>query len=257
MLKKFLLIAFLLINCNFSFSNENLLQQIEAGNKFYSNQEYDNAINSYNAVLNEGFEAPELYYNLGNAFYKKGEIAQAILNYERAKILAPEDEDISYNLQIAQTVIVDKIEIVPEFIMKTWYRLFIDIFSSQTWSLLSIFTFISGLSCLLWFLFSSSVAVKKTTFLVAVILMITSFTSIIAARTQSDRINNRNTAIVFEPSVTVKSSPAVDATDIFVIHEGTKITIRDEFNKGEEEWIEIRLSDGNVGWIKKSAVEVI
>ena len=227
---------------------------IDSANNAYAEQNYEKAVGFYEKVLDKGLESPELYYNLGNAYYKLHDLASAILNYERARQLAPNDEDIQYNLELARNQITDKIEPVPEFFLLRWVENALNVFSTNTWALVSLISFIAFLVLFSVYLYSAKLGVKKSSFWIGVIALIISIASFSFSYQQKQDIVNSGEAIVFSPKVTVKSSPSESGTELFVIHRGVKVHIIDDEIKG---WYEIKLADGNKGWLKRETVEPI
>ncbi len=216
------------------------------GNDFYISGNYEEAINTYQKIIDSGFVSSELYFNLGNAYYKQKKIAFSILYYEKAKQLAPNNEDIRYNLNLANKLVVDKIEKIPELIIKKWIRNYTNLFSSDLWAIISITCFIFMLLVILIYLFTLNIAIKKFTFWIAIIMFSVTATSYIISYKHKKEITTQNTAIIFSPSLTVKSSPDNSGTDLFLVHEGTKVNVEDRIGN----WIEIKLDDGNKGWIE-------
>lgn len=222
-------------------------------NEAYSNQEFELAARLYKSIVDAGYEAPELYYNLGNAYFKNNELASAILYYERAKKLAPNDEQILYNLEIAQSRTMDRIETVPEIFYIRWWKQIRQKLSADNWAKtgvvsLSLFFFILGI-----YYFTKRIALKKLTFFAGSIVLIATIVVFVLTYSQYHYQVNSNEAVVFSPSVTAKSSPDDNSTNLFVIHEGTKVIVEDEI----EGWKEIRIADGSVGWIKEETLESI
>jgi tetratricopeptide (TPR) repeat protein len=222
-------------------------------NEFYKKEQYDTAIIIYESILKSGFEASSVYYNLGNAYYKKKNIAEAVLNYERAHKLTPNDENINFNLQLTQMMIVDKINTLPEFFLKHWWRSFSEWFSSNDWGTISIVFFVLTLIFAVTYLFTRRLWVKKLSFWLVLALFSISLISFINSYELKKKSISKSSAIVMTPSVTIKSSPDENGTDLFVIHEGLKIWIVDKV----ENWSKIVIADGNSGWIKNSDIEPI
>ena len=218
------------------------------GNEHYSGGEFEKAIELYEAVIDSGYSSAYLYFNLGNAYFKTHRITMALLNYERAAIIDPHDTEIQHNLQLARTFITDEIEVVPEFILKKWMTSIIRIARSDTWSIISIGSFIVTLLLLLVYLFSRLITLRKLSFWAAVLLILISIVSFTFSYQRKKMDTLHHTALILAPSVTVKSSPDDSGTDIFQLHEGTKVTVVDQLG----EWREIRIADGNQGWLKIS-----
>lgn len=226
---------------------------IEKGNKLFADGKFQESAEAYENILESGYESAELYYNIGNAYYKQNVISRAILNYEKALLLAPNDEDIKYNLELCNRLVVDKIEVLPVFFLTQWMRNLRNIFTSDLWAIISIVSFGITLLFISFYLYSSGVGFKKLSFWIGFVMLILSFISFLFSHKQKQQVVNSNTAIVMSPSVTVKSSPDASGTDLFVIHEGTKVEIDDQVS----DWKEIKLSDGSKGWLKKDDIEKI
>lgn len=232
------------------FAQSELLQK---ANENYSKQQYKQAIEGYNQILAANLEAPEVYFNLGNAYYKTGQYTLAILNYERAKLLAPDDEDIAFNLQVANQKVVDSIQELPGLFIVRWWNSIINSQTTDTWATFSIISFIAFLIMLGFYFFAKTGDVRRITFWTGCFLIFfTIFTWSFAAQ-QKGRLVNHAYAIVMQPTVTVKSSPDAAGTNLFVIHEGIKVRITDKLG----EWVEIKLADGNKGWALSDTVEKI
>lgn len=223
------------------------------GDSAYIRNDYASAIQIYENLLKKG-EAAEVYYNLGNSYYKADDIAKAILNYERALLLQPGNADIRANLEIARSKTIDKVIPVPEIFFVAWTKSLINSLSIDAWAKLGVVFFILLLVSLYLFFFSKQVIGKKTGFIAGVIFLVFVVLSNVFAAQQKSELTNRNAAIVLAPSVTVRSTPSESGTSLFILHEGRKVEIKDNSMR---EWKEIRLEDGKVGWVPASAVEVI
>lgn len=250
MIKRFFI---LLLIQSFSFNliaQEDIIKEAESA---YTNEDYSKAIELYNNVLLNYGDSYEIYYNLGNAYYKAGNIAPAILNYERALLINPGDKDIRFNLEISKLRAVDKIEPLGEFFLVQWFHNIQNIFNVDTWAAIGITCFILFIGCLILFFFSKWMRMKKIGFYMGITLLILVIFSNIFGWNQRKSLVNRNGAIIFAPTVTIKSSPDASGTDLFVLHEGTKVFIKSSLG----EWDEIELEDGNVGWIQQKDTEKI
>ena len=199
-------------------------------------------------------EAAEVYYNLGNSYYKADDIAKAILNYERALLLQPGNADIRANLEIARSKTIDKVVSVPDIFFVAWVKSLTNCLSVDAWAKLGIVFFILLLISFSLFFFSKQIIWKKSGFIAGILFLVFTVLSNIFASEQKSELLDRNDAIVLSPSVTVRSTPSESGTGLFVLHEGHKIEIKDNSMR---EWKEIRLEDGKVGWIPASAIEVI
>ena len=248
-MKKIVLILSVIILPFINFAQENNLL-IDSAKVYYTKGEYQKAVDSYNKVLNSGFESAELYYNIGNSYYKLKQVPNAILNYERAKKLAPNNKDIDFNLKIAQKFVVDKIEVIPEIFFVRWTKNIINMYSSNAWAIFSMISFVICIILLLIFFFLNSIIIKKLSFYLSIIIFVFSIIFFSFSHTQKEKLLNHNEAIIFTPSVTVKSSPDQNGNDLFLIHEGLKVTVTDSLGN----WLEIQLSDGNKGWLEASDI---
>lgn len=228
-------------------------EKIKEAETAYISEDYAKAIELYKDVLLNYGDSYEVYYNLGNAYYKTGKIASAILNYERALLINPGNGDIRFNLEMAKLKAVDKIEPLGEFFLVKWFRSFQNIFSVDTWAAVGITCFILFIGCLILFFFSKWMRLKKIGFYLGGFLLVMIIFSNIFAYNQKKALVDRSGAIIFVPTVTIKSSPDTSGTDLFVLHEGTKVFIKSSLG----EWNEIELEDGNVGWIHQKNIEKI
>lgn len=223
------------------------------GDSAYMRDDYASAIQIYENLLKKG-EAADVYYNLGNSYYKAGDIAKAILSYERALLLQPGNADIRANLEIARSKTIDKVVPVPEIFFVSWAKSLINSMSIDAWAKLGIVFFILLLVSLYLFFFSKQIVWKKTGFIAGLVLLAFVILSNVFASQQKSELTNRNDAIVLSPSVTVRSTPSDSGTSLFILHEGHKVEIKDNSMR---EWKEIRLEDGKVGWVPAFAIEVI
>ena len=219
----------------------------------YVRGQYQQAITQYEALLKQGASA-DLYYNLGNAYYRTENIPEAVLNYERALLLSPGDRDIRFNLQIARSKTFDKIVPESEMFFVTWYRSLVSMMSVDGWARTALVALALTIILLLVYLFSERIWLRKAGFFGGVALLVLFVGANIFAWQQKKDLLNRKGAIIFAPAVTVKSTPAANGTDLFILHEGTKVVITDGSMK---EWKEIRLADGKEGWIESKHIRVI
>jgi tetratricopeptide (TPR) repeat protein len=226
---------------------------LKQANQYYANRQFDQAIPLYESLLSQYGPSFIVYYNLGNAYFKNNELAKAILNYERALRIKPMDQDTRFNLQVCQARTVDKIDSVGVFLVTRWFRALGDLLSSNHWALVSLISFTLLIGFLFAYFFSRTAWLKKTGFYVSLLLLILSILSLVYASRKYQEIVHPDQAILMDPTVTVKSSPDENGTDLFTLHEGTKVTLRNEVGN----WKEIVLQDGNVGWVPASSLEII
>ncbi len=222
-------------------------------NKAYSAGSYTTAAELYNKVVMAGYESPELFYNLGNSYFKMNDYGHAILWYERAKRLDPGNEDIDFNLNVANTKISDKIEPLPELFYKRWFNGLLQLFSADSWAAIGIILFIAGLLGGVLYLASQILFLRKIGFWAAFGFLFIAFFALIFAWSNYSFTKSTVEAIVFTPTITVKSSPDDKSTDLFVVHEGTKVRLLDNING----WYEIKIANGSVGWLPSASLEKI
>lgn len=233
--------------------SQNPDEQIKNAGTLYSEGKFTEAAAIYEEVISNGYMSAELFYNLGNAYFKLNQIPSAILFYEKARKLNPQDEDILFNLNLANSRIIDKIEPLPEFFLKKWWHAFRDMASVDGWATLIIIFFILTLIATGFFILSNNYTLRRISLVTGFVFLLISGISLLVASQKYRADVHSQAAIVFTPTVTVKSSPNEKSVDLFVIHEGTKIFITDSV----EEWSEIRIADGNKGWIRTSDFQVI
>jgi len=223
------------------------------GNNFYQQKQYSNALLCYETILKTGKVSADLYYNLANSYFKTGENTSAILYYEKALKLKPEFEDATYNLAIANSRITDKIESLPELFFITWFKDIRNTLNANTWSIVSLSAFAILLLTVLGFLLLQSILLRKISAAIAFFSLFAFIIFVVFAISSHYARTDKSKAILTAPSVIAKSSPDESATDLFVIHEGTKVTIRETF----EDWCEIQIADGNRGWVTSDRFSVI
>ena len=220
----------------------------------YSAGRWNDAAVAWEGIYDAGIRGSELYYNLASAYFKLGETGKAILFYERALKEDPSDKDVRYNLEFARGMTQDRIEDVPEFILKTWIKKATYLFSSDLWAVLSILFFAGALALLLLFLLGSSSGARRTGFFTGIAALLIAVFCFASASSQRADASRKDEAIVMRPVSSVKSSPSSDsAKDLFILHEGTKVKILDEVDL----WMNIELSDGRQGWIATKDIEII
>ena len=220
----------------------------------YKKGQYQLAIKHYQQLLNEGGYSAEIYYNLGNAYFRTDNITQAMLSYERARLLAPGDQDIRFNLEFARSKTIDKIAPQSEMFFVTWYHSLVNLFSVDTWACTAVGSICLVVVLLLVYLFASRMVLRKVGFYGAVCLLLLFGLSNLFAYQQRQLLTERRGAIVVAPTVVVKKTPSAGSTDEFVIHEGTRVDITDKTIAG---WRAVRIADGREGWVLEKQIEEI
>jgi len=226
------------------------LKQAEAS---YADSKYDTTALIYQSILEEGFQSPNLYYNLGNCYYKLNEIPSAILNYERALKFDPNNENILYNLNLCNSLIPDRIEKMPELFFVQWYKGLYNFFPIDVWAKVVIGLFVLFTVFMLIYFLSIRLFWRKMGFWMAMISLVFAVFSFFLTSQKYSSFKKHNQAIIFTPSITVKSSPAKNSVDLFVVHEGTKVFILDQVG----EWKKIKIQNGSIGWVEADNMEII
>jgi len=219
----------------------------------YNMGNYQQAISTYKQLLKRG-EAADLYYNLGNAYYRTDNIPQAILAYERALRLAPGDDDIRHNLQFARSKTIDKITPESEMFFLTWFRSVVSFQSIDAWARTSVVAFLIALILLSCYLLASRMILRKIGFYAGVAALVSCIGSVFFAYEQKQMLSKNAAAVVTSPVVDIHKTPSSNSTIDFVIHEGTHVDITDVGISG---WYGIRLQDGREGWLPMKSVERI
>jgi tetratricopeptide (TPR) repeat protein len=250
---------YILILLFFSFIIGTAVSQDTNKDKFYQGVtyftagSYKEALQSWTEIYNTGYRSATLDYNIGNAYFKLNNIPLAILFFERAYLLKPVDENINYNLLIARTLIVDRFQEIPEVFFVRWYNIVSLVLSTNSWAKISITTFILFLLSLSLYIYSSRYRHKIIGFWLGVFFFIISLTTLAFTIRNKSLVYDSHKAIISSQQVSGKSSPDKSGNDLFILHEGTKVTVEDEVG----EWTEIRLSDGNKGWIPVNSIMII
>ncbi len=222
-------------------------------NSLYQQGQYELALEQYNAVILSGKESADLYYNMGNAAYRSNSIGHSILYYEKALKLEPSHEDALHNLDFVSRYRLDTFEQVPVLFLGAWITGFVQLFPEQIWSILALLFFIFTLAGLLIYLFSRRMLLKKSAFISGLVALLMFVITLFAALSRHRDIVNPDTAIILAPSVVVRSSPSESGTELFILHEGTKVKVNEEVSG----WQNIKVIDGREGWILADDFEAI
>ena len=198
-------------------------------------------------------ESPELFYNLGNAYFRDNQIAKAIVNYERALLLNPGDSDIRHNLRFAKTKIEDKIDSADSFFINQWIRGIQNLFTANTWATVGIILFLALILAVGLYMISTQIIIRKISFYSGIVLLSMMIIANTFAFKQKNKVVNRSTGIVMSASVSIYTSPDAHSQELFRLHEGSKVRIKRE----EGNWFEIVIANGSVGWLQKKDIEKI
>ena len=245
-MKRYTLLIYMLVVVGWAFAQNPSDEWFNQANTAYNSGNYEDAVGLYQKILDADMESVPVYYNMGNAYYKMREYPKAIYYYEKALKLDPSNEEVKTNLEIANLAIVDKIEPVPQSFIERWWRSLRALFSSDRWAWWSVAAFALLLTCAFLFFRSRRVGLRKLGFFMGIIFLIVFALSVVFAAQLRYAANTQDQAIIMSPTVTVKSSPAEASVDLFVLHEGTKVTIL-ECSNG---WNKVRIANGSIGWLE-------
>ncbi len=238
---------------NMAMNQQTANKEFQTANEFYQNKQFQDAIDTYTNIINAGYVSDDIFYNLGNCFYKIEEYPSAILNYEKAMTINPRNDDIALNLKLANAQIVDKIQPLPEFFLTKWYKSISKSANSSGWGIATLVWIWIGLILILLFVFIKSPMIKRATFALSILSILLAIASYIMANDIKKSEEVDLDAIIFTESVFIKSSPDSESKNLFMLHSGTKVSIEDEVS----DWYKIKIADGNDGWIGKDALELI
>ncbi len=227
-------------------------EQIKQANDLYAAGNYSDAAEIY-ATLLEEYESADLYYNYGDACFKNGNLGLSILSFERALRLNPHHADAKANLEFVNQQITDRIEPIDTFFVAAFFRNLGRSLAADTWGLISTILFSLMLIALFVYIFGKVLTLRKVAFGVSVFCFFFTIVAAIYAFSQKHYVEDRVEAIVMVGSVTVKSSPDDSGTEIFVLHEGTKVACQDVVGS----WCKIRIADGQVGWLPVTTIQHI
>ncbi len=223
----------------------------------YRNENFAESIKLYEAQVAKGKltnrESAQLYYNLGNAYFRDSQIAKSIVNYERALLLNPGDSDIRHNLRFAKTRIEDKIDSADNFFINKWISSIQNLYNANSWTIIGIGFFLLLIIAIGVYMVSSLISLRKISFYSGLVLLALVIIANVFAFKQKHKITNRSTGIVMSASVSIYTSPDAHSQELFRLHEGAKVNVKRE----EGRWIEIVIANGSVGWLQKKNVEII
>jgi tetratricopeptide (TPR) repeat protein len=249
-MKRLLLITLVFCAC-FSANSQNEVDSFEAANEPYQQEKYQQSLTKYLFVMDAGKESAELYYNLGNTYYRLNVLPQSILYYEKALKLGGENEDVRFNLEKANLGVVDKINAIPTFLLVEKFNQLNKLWNVKLWLFISITLLFLLVLALIEGMFKAF-NLKGITPIASVLAILMVFTLFMGLRLH-DRSLNQKEAILSPPNVYVLSAPSKEATNLFVLHAGLKVKIVDKLGL----WVEIKLADGKKGWVKKESLLVI
>ncbi len=222
-------------------------------NSHYQLEAYDLAVKSYKDILNKGVASSELYFNLGNAYYKTNNIAEAIYYYEKALVLNPSHKDAKVNLAFANRGIIDSIKVLPKSAFEKFNNSVLAIFSFNNWAKIAVVLSLFAGALWLLFFFSVQSGLKKLFFTMGIVLSVLCVVSLVVTNQQYQRAKHKTSAIVFANEVAIKNAPRKNASEVFTLHQGTKVEILDEVGA----WQKIKIADGQIGWLLEATIRVL
>ena len=244
-----ILFTVLLLQCSTTLSADPQ-KLFSAANEAYQKGDFQTAIHHYEAILETGNYSTEIYFNLGNAYYKTKNLGKAILHYEKALLISPGDEDTRFNLTIAKEQTIDRLETIGRFFLKEWWQSLHHLFSAQTWSILNLLSIWGGVAGIILWLFGPSRLRKKQGFIGGISLLVLSVLLFLIARSQSNFEKDSSYAIVLVKEIELKNGPDPESTGILLVHEGLKIELLDEIGN----WQKVKLSNGDQGWLPSESM---
>ncbi|MFC1564533.1 hypothetical protein ACFL6G_06320 [candidate division KSB1 bacterium] len=246
---QFFLIPVLFFSVSAQTENELFIE----GNRFYQSEMYIQALEKYTEILDSGYETGELYYNIGNTYYKLGELGKTVLFYEKARRLIPEDEDLLTNIQLVNDQLVDKITPIPDVFYVSFWNKFRNSISLKWWRTIFFISLWFIALCVSFLFFVRRQFIRKLlkNSLAVIGFVAIMITLVLISHSIMDRPGQDG--VIMDKEVRVFASPTESGTELFIIHEGTRIHIKREL----EGWLEVDLADGKVGWIPAEVIEII
>lgn len=247
-MKKLMYILFFLVTTLGMAQNEDLF---EKANQAYADAKYQDAVQLYNEILENGETSAAVHFNLGNAYYKLNKVAPSIYHYEKALQLSPGDKDVQNNLTFARNMAIDAIESPSEEGFSSVFARFTSVFTTSGWAWLAIVSMLLFVLLFLGYYFSRRALLKRILFISGFFFLFAAVASAAIGLIKQNMIENRSFAIVFSEEVEVKSEPNIRSAEVFELHEGAKVKVTEDF----QGWYEIELPNGSQGWIKQTEVK--
>ena len=250
-------IFFILLLSLGAFASEPGSALLDNATSAYAKGDFQKAANLYSDILKMGYDAPEIYYNLGNCYFKLDQIGMSILNYERAKKISARDEDLNFNLKLASQRTLDKVEPLPQLFLEEWWEGLIKMHSEKTWGIRSIISFLVFLFFLGVFITSNKAFTKQLGFWLSILFIVFSAFSFFIAKSSYKNAGTHDSAVILSSSAEVKNSPAETGKKLFILHEGTTVLTTQVIMSPEGEWVMVQLSPEKAGWVKRASLEFI
>jgi tetratricopeptide (TPR) repeat protein len=225
----------------------------ENGNVLYKQGNYEEAISAYKTVFRSKKESSELYFNLGNCYYKLNKVAPTIYNFEKAILLNPENEQAKNNLELAQKMRFDDIKEIPKIGFAKIFQTITSKFHYDTWAWISIGLGVLVLLLFIGFYFIEKSILKRILFSLMLVVFFVMLLSILAAYFEKNQIQKENPAIIFAEETTLKIQPKSESKSLKTLHEGTKVFIETSKNNFKK----VQLTDGTNGWIESETLKTL
>jgi tetratricopeptide (TPR) repeat protein len=244
--------AAILLTTGIGFAQSGADYYFEQGNTAYRNGDYELAAEWYQKILDAGYENSVVHYNLGNCYYKLDKIGLAVLHYEKARKLAPDDPEIQFNLELANLKVRDRIELPEEFVLLRWWQNTKHLFSLSGWTHLTAFCYVFTILAVIAYLFATNGALRR---IIRIALISGVVVTVLCGTMLLLNIldERQKEAIILADTLNVLSAPDDNGTNVFLLHEGAKV----QFAEQRGEWVKIVLPDGKSGWIKRQYLEII
>lgn len=226
---------------------------LASANQAYQKKDFTTAIQQYEAILQQGYQSEALYYNLGNSYYRTNDLGKAVLNYERALLLDPNDADTQHNLQLVQSQLPDEIEPLPTFFLTKWWNTLGGLLSAQAWSVLALILLWLGIAGLTIWLLGRVRQYKKIGFIVGISLLIISLLGFSLANDRIHTIKNSGRGVVLQKEIVLRSAPDTQSKEVLVLHAGATVKVLDQIG----DWYKVSLRDGMQGWLPEVSFERI
>lgn len=246
-MRKLIVILLMLVNVAFAAS----IDEMKKAETFYKNNDFKSAIATYKKLEEKKFTGIELYFNLGNAYFKNGELGYAIAYYEKALLLNPADEDVRANLKLANSKTADKLNDETKG-LALWFKTVLNVFHADTWTMYGLFCWIASFAGLILLQFSL-IQFSKLKRNLMILMLVLGSVCLLAGWLQYGYQSNGKHAVIVAPTVEVRAMPDDESKSLFIIHEGSKVNYQDV----QDDWIEISINNENYGWVKAEDIVLI
>ncbi len=249
-MKKILFLLLIIANSVVAQTNSEIFNE---ANNLYKKDKIEDAITLYKKIESQGMISSELYYNLGNSYYKLNKVGPSIYYFEKALKINPLNEDVKNNLVFAKRLALDNIEEIPKTIFQKFTKNWLQKFSYNQWSIIVVVFSILGSLLFLMFYFANKPSKKRFYFITSSISFILLISTLIITYKQYSFSKNNKEAIVFAEKTEVRNAPTLNSEEVFTLHEGSKVIVLDAVDN----WKKIKLADGKIGWIIANEIKLL